>query len=125
MPGGYQNEPTYDGRVKVTRSRFEQNVVKYDTPPWYLKPDRHEKETGDEQVRLVVNSFRGKEYLHFRKYYLDFEGEWQPSKEGISMPLGLSNSREMFSALVEILSLTENKTEVYNHFSDLIEDLYN
>ena len=47
----------------------------------------HEKETGDEQVRLVVNSFRGKEYLHFRKYYLDFEGEWQPSKEGISMPL--------------------------------------
>ncbi len=47
MPGGYQNEPTHDGRVKVTRSRFEQNVVKYDTPPWYLKPDRHEKETGD------------------------------------------------------------------------------
>ena len=41
------------------------------------------------------------------------------------MPLGLSNSREMFSALVEILSLTENKQEVYNHFSDLIEDLYN
>ena len=39
----------------------------------------HEKETGDEQIRLVVNSFRGKEYLHFRKYYLDFEGEWQPS----------------------------------------------
>ena len=33
----------------------------------------HEKETGDEQIRLVVNSFRGKEYLHFRKYYLDFE----------------------------------------------------
>ena len=32
----------------------------------------HEKETGDEQVRLVVNSFRGIEYLHFRKYYLDF-----------------------------------------------------
>ena len=85
----------------------------------------HKKETGDEQVRLVVNSFRGKEYLQFRKYYLDFEGEWQPSKEGISMPLGLSNSREMFSALVEILSLTENKQEVYNHFSDLIEDLYN
>ena len=43
----------------------------------------------------------------------------------LAAPLGLSNSREMFSALVEILSLTENKTEVYNHFSDLIEDLYN
>ena len=26
----------------------------------------HEKHTGDEQIRLVVNSFRGQEYLHFR-----------------------------------------------------------
>ena len=76
----------------------------------------HEKESGDEQIRLVVNSFRGVEYLHFRKYYLDFEGEWQPSKEGISMPLDLTNSREMFSALVEILSLTENKAEVFNNY---------
>ena len=82
----------------------------------------HEKENGEEQIRLVVNTFRGQEYLHFRKYYLDFHGEWQPSKEGISMPLGLSNSREMFSALVEILSLTENKAEVYDHFRDIIED---
>ena len=84
----------------------------------------HEKHTGDEQIRLVVNSFRNQEYLHFRKYYLDFEGEWQPSKEGISMPLDLTNSREMFSALVEILSLTENKKEVFKYFEDLIEDLY-
>ena len=84
----------------------------------------HVKESGDEQIRLVVNSFRNQEYLHFRKYYLDFEGEWQPSKEGISMPLDLTNSREMFSALVEILSLTENKTEVFEYFKDLIEDTY-
>ena len=84
----------------------------------------HVKESGDEQIRLVVNSFRGNEYLHFRKYYLDFEGEWQPSKEGISMPLDLTNSREMFSGLVEILSLTENKTEVFEYFKDLIEDTY-
>ena len=84
----------------------------------------HVKESGDEQIRLVVNSFRNQEYLHFRKYYLDFEGEWQPSKEGISMPLDLTNSREMFSGLVEILSLTENKTEVFEYFKDLIEDTY-
>ena len=85
----------------------------------------HYDEVKEVQVRLTINTFRDIEYIHLRKYYLDFEGEWQPSKEGISMPLGLSNSREMFSALVEILSLTENKQEVYNHFSDLIEDLYN
>jgi len=40
------------------------------------------------------------------------------------MPLDLSNSREMFSGLVEILSLTENKKEVYEYFKDIIEDSY-
>jgi hypothetical protein len=40
------------------------------------------------------------------------------------MPLDLTNSREMFSGLVEILSLTENKAEVYEYFKDIIEDSY-
>jgi hypothetical protein len=47
MAGGYQNESTSDSRTKVSRSRFEQNVVRFDTTPWYLKPERHETETGD------------------------------------------------------------------------------
>ena len=47
MAGGHKNESTHDNRVKVTRNRFEQDVVRYDTPPWYLKPDRHETATGD------------------------------------------------------------------------------
>ena len=84
----------------------------------------HESEDGYEQRRLVVNTFYGKEYLHFRKYYLDFEGEWQATKEGVSMPLDLSNSREMFAGLVELLSLTENKAEVYEYFKDIMEDSY-
>jgi len=84
----------------------------------------HESEDGYEQIRLVVNTFYGKEYLHFRKYYLDFEGEWQATKQGVSMPLDLSNSREMFAGLVELLSLTENKAEVYEYFKDVIEDSY-
>lgn len=47
MSNGLQNESTADSRVKVTRHRFEQNVIRLDTPPWYLKPDRHERDTGD------------------------------------------------------------------------------
>tara|TARA_B100001250_G_scaffold311069_1_gene272995 strand:+ start:3067 stop:3303 length:237 start_codon:yes stop_codon:yes gene_type:complete len=47
MSKGLQNESTSNNRTNVSRSRFEQNVVRYDTPPWYLKPDRHEAETGD------------------------------------------------------------------------------
>ena len=47
MAGGHQNESTSDNRAKVSRSRFEQDVVRFDATPWYLKPDRHERDTGD------------------------------------------------------------------------------
>jgi hypothetical protein len=76
------------------------------------------------QVRLTINTFRGVEYLHLRKYYLDFDEEWKPTPEGVAMPLDLSNSREMFQGLVEILSLAESKSLIEEHFSDLIQDLY-
>ena len=46
MSKGLQNESTSDNRAKVSRSRFEQDVVRLDDTPWYLIPERHEKETG-------------------------------------------------------------------------------
>lgn len=79
----------------------------------------------EQQVRLTVNTFRGIEYMHLRKYYLDFEEEWKPTPEGIAMPLDFDNSRELFSGLVEILSLAESKAVIEEHFLDLIKDLYN
>jgi hypothetical protein len=72
------------------------------------------------QIRLVVSTFRGVEYLGIRKYYLDFEEEWKPSNEGISMPLGLNNSKELFIGLVEILSLAEAKDIIINTFKELL-----
>tara|TARA_Y100000310_G_scaffold98795_1_gene96575 strand:+ start:1654 stop:1962 length:309 start_codon:yes stop_codon:yes gene_type:complete len=85
----------------------------------------HEKENGLEQVRLTINTFRDIEYIHLRKYYLDFEEEWKPSKEGIAMPLDLTNSYELFAALVEILSLAESKEMIHKHFGNLITEVYN
>jgi|TARA_B100001079_G_scaffold148614_1_gene127388 hypothetical protein len=85
----------------------------------------HEKENGLEQVRLTINTFRDIEYIHLRKYYLDFEEEWKPSKEGIAMPLDLTNSYELFAALVEILSLAESKEMIHKHFGKLITEVYN
>ena len=76
------------------------------------------------QIRLTINNFRGIEYLHLRKYYLDFTEEWKPSTEGIAMPLDFNNSRELFSGLVEILSLAESKDIIEEHFSDMIKDVY-
>ena len=76
------------------------------------------------QVRLTVSTFRGIEYLSLRKYYMDFEEEWQPSKEGITMPIDFINSRELFIGLTEILSLAESKEVIIEYFGDLLEDMY-
>ena len=58
----------------------------------YQAPEIYEKlihydEDKHIQVRLSIKEFRGIEYLHLRKYYQDFNEEWKPSNEGISMPL--------------------------------------
>ena len=82
----------------------------------------NQKET--EQVRLVINTFRGVEYLSRRKYFLDFEEEWLPSKEGITMPLDIENSRELFVGLVEILSLAESKSILESEFKDILDEIY-
>lgn len=80
--------------------------------------------TEDFQVRLTINRFRGVEYLHLRKYYLDFSEVWMPTKDGVAMPLDLSNSKELFIALVEILSLAESKTVIEDNFKELLKDIY-
>ena len=92
-------------------------------PPVYEKVI-HYNEAKQTQIRLVINTFRGVEYLHLRKYYMDFSEEWLPTPEGIAMELDFSNSRELFSALVEILSLAEAKNVLEEHFSDVIQDIY-
>ena len=76
------------------------------------------------QIRLSVNTFRGVEYLHLRKYYQDFDEEWKPSNEGIALPLDFNNSRELFTGLVEILSLAESKDIIESNFRDLIDHIY-
>ena len=95
----------------------------------YQAPEIYEKlihydEDKHIQVRLSIKEFRGIEYLHLRKYYQDFNEEWKPSSEGISMPLDFDNSRNLFIGLTEILSLAESKEVIEEHFSDLLKDLY-
>jgi hypothetical protein len=80
--------------------------------------------TDDFQVRLTINRFRGTEYMHLRKYYMDFSEEWMPTREGVAMPLDLSNSKELFIGLVEILSLAESKDVIISNFRELLQDIY-
>ena len=83
-----------------------------------------EQENKEIQWRLVVSKFRDVEYLHLRKYYLDFEGEYKPTKEGACIPFELTSLSNLFEALVEILSLAESKGSIEKHFKELLQDLY-
>ena len=71
----------------------------YEAPEVYQKIIS-EKASGDEQVRLTINEFKGVEYIHLRKYYLDFDGDFKPTKDGVAMPLTFDYSRLLFEFLV-------------------------
>jgi hypothetical protein len=83
-----------------------------------------ENEEGTEQVKLTINTFYDTEYLHLRKYYLDFDGDFKPSKDGIAMKLDFNNSKGLFEGLVEILSLAESKSILETHFTDILDEIY-
>ena len=72
----------------------------------------------------MVNNFRGTEYIHIRKYYMDFDEEWKPTRDGIALPIDLDNLREIFTALVEILSISEVKGVLETHFKEILDELY-
>ena len=65
-------------------------MIDFTTPSIY---ERVINEKDNQQIRLVINTFRGVEYLSLRKYYLDFDEEWLPSKEGITMPVSYTHLR--------------------------------
>jgi|TARA_B100000497_G_scaffold100109_1_gene113422 TPP-dependent indolepyruvate ferredoxin oxidoreductase alpha subunit len=90
-------------------------------------PSVYEKiiqESQHDQLRLVVSTFRGVEYLSLRKYYLDFDEEWKPSNQGITIPIDMENTRNLFQGLVEILSLAESKAIIEENFRDLLDEIY-
>ena len=59
------------------------------------------------QWRATVSEFRGIQYFGVRKYFLSFEGEWEPTREGATMPLTINGVLRLFLALAELLSEAE------------------
>ena len=72
-------------------------MIDLDAPAIYEKMIQ---ETEHEQVKLVINTFRGVEYISIRKYYLDFDEEFKPSNQGITIPIDIENTRNLFQGLV-------------------------
>ena len=86
--------------------------------------EKYITENKGNQIRLVVNTFRGVEYISLRRYYMDFSGEWMPSSEGVTFPIDLDSTKELFTGIAEIISLAESRDVIENYFGDLIKDIY-
>ena len=93
----------------------------------FTAPAIYEKmiqETEYEQIRLVVSTFRDVEYISLRKYYLDFDEEWKPTRNGITMKVDFENTRRLFEGLVDILSLAESKSVLEEQFKEQLDEIY-
>lgn len=74
------------------------------------------------QYRLTVNTFRDVEYLHLRKYYQDFEGEFQPTNEGSCIPLNI-HSLVLLNAGISALLSSAEASEVDEAVRDVTQHI--
>jgi len=95
----------------------------HNAPPVYEK-EIHYNENKHEKIFVMVNTFRGEEYLQIRKYYQDFDEEWKPTRDGIAIRMDFDNTRALFESLVEILSISEVKDVLNTHFKEVLDEIY-
>jgi hypothetical protein len=62
------------------------------------------------QWRITVSTFKDVQYLNIRKYFLTFEEDYQPTKEGMSIPLEVMSVFNLAGGLLDILSHSECET---------------
>lgn len=73
------------------------------------------------QLRVVLGEFKEIEYLHIRKYFQSYEGEWMPSTEGVSMPITIDNVIRLTDALLELCSNSEGDDLLHKHYIDKLK----
>lgn len=73
------------------------------------------------QVRLVVNEFRDIEYIQLRKYFLTYEGDWQASREGISIPASVENIYALLDGLLDICAKAEGEDIIRHYAADILQ----
>lgn len=75
------------------------------------------------QLKLVVNEFREKYYIHIRKYFLSFDEGYIASREGISMEASFENILALLDGLMEICAKEESVELIERYFGDKISHL--
>ncbi len=73
------------------------------------------------QVRLVVNDFREVTYIQLRKYFLSYEGDWVPSREGVSIPASMENIMAILDGMLDICAKNEGE-DIIQHYYDKIKE---
>jgi len=59
------------------------------------------------QYRLTISEFRDVTYIGIREWYEGFEGDYLPSKNGVTLPYTLHTTSRLYTALKDILSDAE------------------
>lgn len=59
------------------------------------------------QFRLSVTEFRESNYLSIREWYMSFEEEWMPTRNGMTLPYDVDSVYKLFNALTGLLSKAE------------------
>jgi len=73
------------------------------------------------QIKLVVNDFKETTYLQLRKYFLSYEGNWIPSREGVSIPASLENIYALLDGLLDICSKAEGEEIIKTYAQQILE----
>ena len=63
-------------------------------------------EKGEDVVRVALTEFRKRQYIEVRTYYMADDGEWKPTRKGITLNPDLM--KEVHQALGKALEEIEN-----------------
>jgi hypothetical protein len=74
------------------------------------------------QLKLTLSEFRDKYYVNLRKYFQSYEGDFVPSKEGVSMEASMENIYALLDGLFDIVSKGEAE-EIIKHYANKISGL--
>ena len=74
------------------------------------------------QLKLTLSEFRDKYYVNIRKYFQSYEGDFVPSREGVSMEAGVENIYALLDGLFDIMSQGEAR-EIVQHYAAKFSDL--
>lgn len=69
------------------------------------------KRNPTEEVRAGIKEFKGRRYIDLRIYYMDDQGEWKPTRKGISLATDFMSDLKDATAKLEQELATLEKEE--------------